>query len=120
MTDTNNILNPQDDSLKNNELLKYLQEELNNEQQHEFEKNLLNSPFYSDAVEGLESLKNKNSIDFDIEQLQQSLKKQIQDHKKKKKKRKIKELPFIILITAIVLLLCVLAFIVVYFTQHTS
>lgn len=115
MTDDKHILNPQDDSL-----LKYLNNELTNKQQHEIENQFLESPFESDAVEGFESLKNRNLIPIDIEQLHQSLTKQIQDHKKKKNKRKIKELPFIVLITVIVLLLCVLAFAVVYFTKTNN
>lgn len=117
MTPKKNIQNSPNESLNNDELLKYLQEQLSNEDQHEMEKQILDSHFYSDAIEGFEKIKNKKSIPVDVEQLHQSLKKQIQNQKEKNNKRKIKELPFIVLITIIVLLLCVLAFTVVYFTK---
>lgn len=118
MTQKKNILKSQNSTLTNVELLHYLQKQLTSEQENEIEKQLLESSFYSDAIEGLEEVKDKNNISIDLDQLHQSLKNQIQEQKKKKEKRKIKEIPFIILITVTVLLLCLLAFLVVYYTNR--
>ena len=55
-------------------LLQYLQDKLSEEKKHEVEKQLLENEFASDAIEGLQQIKNKKDINIIIDQLNRDLK----------------------------------------------
>ena len=112
MPDLKDILN-EDDDLKNDDLLKYLQGDLAKDDQHKVEKQMADSDFVSDAMEGLEHIRNKRSIEDYVDELNRQLHKQVSDKKKRKEKRKLKDNSWIIIAVVIVLALCILAYVVI-------
>ena len=70
-------------------LLLYLQGKLSADEQHKLEKQMMNSDFDSDALEGLQDLKNKTNIASLVHQLNSDLKKRTQKKKRFKEKLKI-------------------------------
>jgi hypothetical protein len=110
--DLKDILNDNDD-LQNDDLLKYMQGNLSKDEQHKVEQQMADSDFVSDAVEGLESMKNKKSIEEYVDELNRQLHKQIETKKKRREKRKLKEYPWVTIAVIIVLGLCLLAYIVI-------
>ena len=119
MPDLKDILN-EDDDLKNDDLLKYVQGELSKEERYKVEKQMNDSDFVSDAMEGLETIRNKQSIDQYVEELNRQLHNQVATKKKRKEKRKLKEYPWITTAVVIVLGLCLLAYIVVRYYQKNK
>lgn len=95
-------------------LLKYLQGHLSSEEQHEVEKNLLDDAFEADAVEGLQTMQNKQQISSLVEQLNRDLKKKTTRKKGWKRKREVKLEPWLLLAIILILLLAVVAFVVIY------
>ena len=116
MPDLKDILN-EDDDLKNDDLLRYVQGELSREDQYKVEKQMNDSDFVSDAMEGLQNMRNKKSIEQYVDELNRQLHKHVESKKKRKQKRKLKEYPWITMAVIIVLGLCLLAYIVVRYYQ---
>ena len=56
-------------------LLQYLQGTLPKEKEHEIEKQLLQSDFEEDALEGLQEFKDKEQLQFMVDKLNRDLKK---------------------------------------------
>jgi hypothetical protein len=113
------ILN-EDDDLRDEDLLKYVQENLSREEEYKVEKQIADSDFVSDAVEGLQSIQNKRSIEQYVDELNRQLRKQVSVKKRRKEKRKWKEERWIIISVVIVLLLCILAYAVVRYNHKES
>jgi hypothetical protein len=115
------ILNEEDD-LHNDDLLKYVQGDLSKEELLEVEKQMANSDFVSDAVEGLQNIRNKKSIDQYVDELNQHLHNHIEGKKKRKLKRQIKDQQWIYLAVVIILGICLLCYVVVkrYQTQQND
>jgi hypothetical protein len=65
-------------------LLLYLQDKLSDEQKHEVEAKLINDDFESDAVEGLDAIKDKEQIQYMVEMLNRDLKKKTEKEKAKR------------------------------------
>ena len=110
-------LNP---GLDQETLLLYLQGKLSAEQQHEVEKQMLNDDFDTDALEGLETFKDKKNISSLVEQLNKELKKKTEKKKKLKDKLQIKLQPWLIITVILILLLVVISYIIIHrqLTQH--
>jgi len=98
-----NILTHSNKGIDNQKLMDYLSGKLSAEEIHEIEKQMTDSDFVNDAVEGLEDVKNKKDLSLFVEQLNTNLHKQLDKKKKRKQKRALKNQPW--LYTAIVLLL---------------
>ena len=98
-----NILTHSNKGIDNQKLMDYLSGKLPAEENHEIEKQMTDSDFVNDAVEGLEDVKNKKDLSLFVEQLNTNLHKQLDKKKKRKQKRALKNQPW--LYTAIVLLL---------------
>lgn len=86
MVDVNNILH-NDDQLPEDKILKYLEGNLTDEERHFVEKAMLDSNFTNDAIEGLQSFKNKKNI---VPYLQQ-INKQLHKHTAKNKLKRSKQ-----------------------------
>ena len=71
-------LNPEVDQ---ETLLNYLQGKLSAEQQHEVEKKTMGDDFESDALEGLENVKDKRNLAALVEQMNRDLKKKTEKKK---------------------------------------
>ena len=102
------ILSPSNKDSGQEELLKYLNKQLSAGQQHELEKQLLNDDFENDAVEGLEQIDNKASLELTVNALNRELRKKTANKKKQKEKLQLKPqwwLYFSILILLIILVM---------------
>jgi hypothetical protein len=117
--DLKDILN-EDDDLKNDDLLKYVQGDLSKDEQHKVETQINNSDFAGDAMEGLQGIRNKRSIDQYVEELNRQLHKTVEAKKRRKQKRKLKEYPWITTAVIVILLLCLLAYLVVRYYQKNK
>jgi hypothetical protein len=117
--DLKDILN-EDDDLKNDELLKYLQGDLSKDEQHEVEKQMASSDFVSDAMEGLQQIPNKRSIDDYVNELNRQLQKQVSAKKQRKEKRKLKDNQWIIIAVVIVLGFCILGYAMIRYYKKDS
>jgi hypothetical protein len=114
------ILSNSNKDIDNQKLMDYLSGKLSGEELHEMEKAMTDSEFMSDAVEGLESFKEKKDINLFVEQLNRDLQKNLDKKKSRKKKRMLKDNPWILTAIAVVLLLIVIAFFVIkrYLETH--
>ncbi len=95
-------------------LLQYLQGKLTAEQQHQLEKQMLNSDFDTDALEGLQSIKNKQQIKLLVDQLNSDLKKKTKKKASFKEKLSLKNEPWLLISVAILLLLLIISYIIIY------
>lgn len=94
-------------------LLLYLQGKLSEEKKHEVEKQLLQSDFEDDAVEGLQEFKDKEQLQYMVEMLNRDLKKRTEKKKQRREKMRIPDQPWIYISILILLLLIVLSYVVV-------
>lgn len=94
-------------------LLLYLQDKLTAEKKHEVEKKLLENEFAEDAVEGLETIKDKRHISYMVEMLNRDLKKKLEKKKQQREQMRVKNQPWLYISLIIILLLIVIAYIVI-------
>src|SRR5215212_8278345 len=85
-------------------LLRYLQGKLSAEEQHEIEKGMMESDFDSDALEGLQEMKDKKNLTVLLQQLQKDLKKKTEKKKQARQKLQLKLEPWLIISLVIVLI----------------
>ncbi|NNV54339.1 hypothetical protein [Limnovirga soli] len=119
MEDLTNILH-EDDELNEEQLMKYLTGDISNEELHAIEKQMADSDFINDAVEGLQAFSSGRNLDDTVSQLNKTLQKQLDQQKSKKDKRAIKNLSWIIIAVIIILVLCVLAFTIIKLQQEVQ
>ncbi len=119
MEDLSNILH-EDDELNQEQLKKYLTGDISNEELHAIEKQMADSDFINDAVEGLQAFSSGQNLDDTVSQLNKNLQKQLNQQKSKKDKRAIKNLSWIIIAVIIILVLCVLAFTIIKLQQEVQ
>ena len=106
------ILSNLNKDIEQEKLLQYLNRKMSDEEQHAFEKQMNEDDFMNDAVEGLQSLENKNNIDLVVQQLNADLKKQLDKKKRRKEKRKLKEQPWVYFSVVLILLLIIITWLV--------
>ena len=74
--------------------------------------------FINDAVEGLDTFNNKKDLSLYVEQLNRSLKQQLDKKKKRREKLNLKEQPWIYFAIILLLLLIIISYILVkYYTN---
>ena len=95
-------------------LLLYLQGKLSEEKKHEVEKKLMENEFASDAMEGLQEMRDKQQINYMVEMLNRDLKKKLQKKKQRKEKMKIKDQPWLYIAILILILLIVISYVVIH------
>lgn len=108
-----NILSNSNKDIDNQKLMDYLSGKLSAEEKHEIEKQMADSDFVNDAVEGLEELKNKKDLSLFVEQLNADLHKQLDKKKKRKQKRALKDQPWLYLAIVLILLFIIVCFIAI-------
>ena len=91
----------------------YLSGKLSAEEQHEVEKQMMDSDMVNDAVEGLQDFENKDNIAHFAEQLNRNLKKQLQKKNVRKEKRKLGNMNWVYLSIILLLILAIIAFVVI-------
>jgi hypothetical protein len=94
-------------------LLLYLQGKLSADKKHEVEKQLLQSEFEEDAMDGLEEFKDKEQLQYMVEMLNRDLKKKTEKKKKRRERFQIKYQPWIYISILILLLLVALCYVVI-------
>ena len=108
-----NILSNSNKDIDNQKLMDYLSGKLSRQEQHEIEKQMADNELMSDAVEGLKAMKDQQSINAYVEQLNKSLHKQLQQKKSRRQKRRIKEEPYVYVAIVLVLVLIIVAYLVI-------
>jgi hypothetical protein len=101
-------------------LLLYLQDKLPEAKKHEVEKQLLESEFTDDAMEGLKEIKDKQQISYMVDMLNRDLKKKTEKKKQRREKLKLKEQPWLYISIFILLLLIIFCYYIIHrmLTQH--
>ncbi len=94
-------------------LLLYLQGKLSAEKQHELEKKIIDNNFETDALEGLQKLKDQQGLSVIIEQLNRDLKKKTQKRKQRKERWRLTTNPTLWITLIIILLLIVISYLVI-------
>jgi len=107
-----NILPDNDNGIDNRKLMDYLEGKLTGEEKHAVEKWMADNDMASDAVEGLENMKEKKNLQQYVDQLNKNLQSQLQKKKQRKNKMRLKQYPWIYLTIVIILLLCIIGFFV--------
>ena len=86
MSDINNILH-NDEELNEEQLMKYIQGALSEEELHAIEKQMADNDFVNDAVEGLQAISLKQKLDDYVNQLNKNLHQHLISKKEIKNKR---------------------------------
>ena len=95
-------------------LLLYLQGKLSADQQHEVEKHMLEDDFDTDAVEGLQDVKDQQRILLIVDQLNRDLKKRTEKKKSDRHKRQLANPWWLYITLIIILLLVVISFFIIH------
>lgn len=95
-------------------LLLYLQDKLSDEKKHEVEKQLADSDFDADAMEGLQEIKDKKQISYMVEALNRDLKKRVEKKRQLREKLKLKDQSWLYIAVAIIILLIILSYFIIH------
>lgn len=114
MTNWKDIFNKEVE-LSDEELLKYLNSDISEDEMHAIEEKMAASDFHNDALEGLYQFKDKKNILTLTNTLNQQLKKQINRGGKRKKKRNIQDQQWMIVVVLAILLLSVIGYLFIHY-----
>lgn len=81
-----NILSDSNKDIDNQKLMDYISGRLSREEKHEVEKWMIDNPFFSEAVEGLQQAGGEKKIDATVDQLNNQLRKYLQQKRQRRKK----------------------------------
>ena len=107
------ILSDSNKDIDNQKLMDYIAGKLSAEEKHEVEKWMADSAFMNDAVEGLESVKNKAELHDLVQQLNHDLQKKLEKKRQLKEKRKLKDQPWIYYAIVLILFLMIITWYVI-------
>jgi hypothetical protein len=111
MNDLKNILDEEDQPISEEMLRRYLAGELHGDALHAVERQIADSSFMNDAVEGLHSM-SPSRLDEYVKELNQNLHDQLAEKRHRKEDRSVKGLPLILFAVVLILLLCILGYVV--------
>jgi len=112
-TDLLNILSNSNKDIDNQKLMDYISGRLSGKDKHEVEQWMIDNNFESEALEGLQTVKDTKDLEAYVAQLNKELNKYLQQKKQRRDRRKIKEIPWAYLAIVVVLLLIVIAYFVI-------
>lgn len=101
------------DKVDEDQLRKYLKDELSEEEKHAVEEAMTDSPFINDALEGLQQIPSEKKREELVSQINNSLQKNLKNRKDRRRSWKIKNIWWIILTVILILLLCVLSILLI-------
>lgn len=107
------ILGNLNKDIEQEKLLEYLHKNLSADEAHELEKQMADDDFMNDAVEGLETINNKQNLDLYVQQLNKGLQQQLNKKKLRKEKRKLKEQPWVYFAIILILLLIIISYLII-------
>ena len=113
MADWKYILSNKEEAINEEELLKYLEGNLTEEEKHATEQKMAASSFANDAVEGLQQFDHKKDLKKYVDQLNKNLHQQLNARKLKKQKRRLKDYAWIYIALLIILAFCILGYVVI-------
>ncbi|MFW2475929.1 MAG: hypothetical protein ACN4EP_03390 [Sediminibacterium sp.] len=119
MSDLKDILQD-DDGLKQEDLLRYLEGKTSAEERYAIEKRMADSEFINDAVEGLQDFQDKRKLDQYARQLNLQLQKQTSKGRRNKRRRQLNSQQWTLITIVTILLLCILAYWVIRIYQHNG
>jgi hypothetical protein len=111
MEELNNIWNA-DDELNEEQLMKYVQGKSTAEEAYTVEKNMADSSFINDGVEGLQQFSSPEKINALTQQINESLNNRLAN-KKHKPRKGINNLSWELITVIAVILLCILAYTII-------
>lgn len=114
MADRKEILPDNSEQLTDEDLLKYLNSNTSEEEKNAIEKRLASMSFESDAIDGLQQIKNPERLKNHVNQLNQKLQHQLLTKKHKKQKKNIKDFEWVILAILILLFICIITYFVIH------
>ncbi len=107
------ILSNLNKDIEQEKLLEYLNNHMSEAEKHAFEKQMNDDEFMNDAVEGLQSIENKQKLDDLVLQMNADLKKQRDKKKKRNQKRKLPAQTWAYYTIVLLLILTVIAYVVI-------
>ncbi len=107
------ILSNLNNDIEQEKLLQYLNRRLSEEEQHLVERQMNDDAFMSDAMDGLEQIKNPDKVNMAVSQLNAGLKKQLENTKKKRHKSNFTQDSWIYYAIVLLLLLVVVGYVVI-------
>ena len=114
MTDLKNILD-HDDELNTEELMRYLQGHASEEERFAIEKQMADSAFVNEAIEGLQDFNDPKQVAEYVDQLNRQLQKQTTKKIDRKNKRKLKDQNWLIVSILAILFLCIAGYFLIHF-----
>jgi hypothetical protein len=108
-----NILSESNKDIDNQKLMDYISGKLTDEQKHEVEKWMVDNPFFSEAVEGLQHAGSEHEMRASVEDINKQLRKYLQQRKSKREKDFLSPNKWTYLAVLLVLALIVLAYIII-------
>lgn len=118
MSDWKNIL-PSTSSITEEQLIQYLEGNASPELRFEIEKQMSESPFLDDAIEGLQQYKSPTELSALQLQLQKQLKQSLKLKAKRTKRRLFQDQHWLIYAVFSVLILCVIGYLIIHFYGRT-
>lgn len=94
-------------------LLLYLQGKLSDEKQHEVEKQLLETEFEQEALEGLQEFRDSKKLQSMVAQLNEDLKKKTTKRRLRRQKMELKQEPWLWITVFIMLALIIISYIII-------
>jgi len=114
-----NILSNSNKDIDNQQLMDYLAGKLSEEERHAVEMQLAENDFASDAVEGLDHVKNKRDINVVVDQLNRDLHKKL-FQKPNKRRRKMLQQRWIYAAIILILALVIATWLMIVKYQHLN
>lgn len=112
-SDLLNILSNSNKDIDNQKLMDYISGKLSRKDKHEVEQWMIDNNFESEALEGLQMVKDKKDLEPYVNQLNKELHKYLQQKKHRRDRKKIKEIPWSYVAIVVVLLLIIIAYVVI-------
>lgn len=116
MSQLSNILNHEEEP-GNEELLRYLRGEATEEERFAIEKQMVDSSFVSEAMEGLQGFRDPEEVKNYVAQLNRQLQKHTDKKMTRKGKRRLKEQNWLTIAILAILLLCVTGYLLIHFLR---
>lgn len=112
MGDHERIISTRGEKLSDEELLKYLHTSLSEEEKKTLEEQFAGS-FETDAIDGLQQIKDKEQIRVHVKQLHQKLPHLLRLKKQRKEKKQVNQFEWIIIALLVLLFICVITYVVI-------
>lgn len=116
MADWKDILSDNKETLTDEDLLRYLHDHLSEEEKNLFEKKTTGA-FESDALDGLQQVKDKNRLGAHVHQLNKKLPQLLRHKKHLSEKKRLPDFEWIILAIIILLFICILTYVIIVKTH---